>query len=337
MNIPSENSFSTLLQPALHARLAMLDSDHRCAVRLFNGFLEGCPDLTIDLYGSTLVIHNYADQPDSTADNVNFAVDFFQGQLPWLKAIMLKSHRSSHPAQRQGKLLFGEIVDREIVEHGVRYAISLNMNQDASFYLDTRNLRKWLLDNTRGKTILNTFAYTGSLGVAAMAGGAQRVVQTDINQKFLNVAKTSYTLNGFPIEKSNFMTTDFFQAIGRFKSTKTEFDCVILDPPFFSSTTAGKVDMVNESHRLINKVRPLIADDGLLVSINNALFLNGSDHMETLNALCGDGYMQIEQTIPVPDDITGFPSTQQGNPPADPTPFNHSTKITILRVRRKNK
>ena len=104
------------------------------------------------------------------------------------------------------------------------------MNQDASFYLDTRNLRHWLLDNMAGKTILNTFAYTGSLGVAAMAGGAQRVVQTDINHKFLNLAKTSYTLNGFPIDKSNFMATDFFQAIGRYKSTKTQFDCVILDP-----------------------------------------------------------------------------------------------------------
>lgn len=335
MNNTSEISLPSLLQPAVQARLTMLDADHRCAVRLFNGFLEGWPEMAIDLYGSTLVLHNYAEIPDNAAENLNTAGKLIREQLPWLKAIMLKSHRSANTAERQGKLIYGEKADREILEHGVRYAIDLNMNQDASFYLDTRNLRRWLIDHMDGKTILNTFAYTGSLGVAAIAGGAKRVIQTDINHKFLNLAKTSYTLNGFVIDKSNFMTTDFFQAVGRFKSSNTRFDCVILDPPFFSSTAAGKVDLVNESHRLINKVRPLIAHDGWLISINNALFLKGADHMDTLNTLCTDGYLQIEETIPVPEDITGFPTTRIGDPPADPAPFNHSTKITILRVTRK--
>ncbi|MCK7505726.1 MAG: class I SAM-dependent methyltransferase [Desulfobacterales bacterium] len=36
----------------------------------------------------------------------------------------------------------------------------------------------------RGRSVLNTFAYTGSLGVAAMAGGAVRVTQTDRNRQF---------------------------------------------------------------------------------------------------------------------------------------------------------
>jgi 23S rRNA (cytosine1962-C5)-methyltransferase len=335
MNTTSDDKFAKLLKNALQARIAMLDVEHKSAIRLFNGFLEGCPDITIDLYGSTLVLHNYANAPDSVTDHINTVKEFFHLQFPWLEAIILKTHRSPKQNERCGSLIFGEKPTKEITEFGVRYALDLTMNQDASFYIDTRNLRRWLYEHARGKSILNTFAYTGSLGVAAMAGGAQRVVQTDINHKFLNLAKTSYTLNGFPINKSDFMTTDFFQAVGRYKSTKTEFDCVILDPPFFSSTSSGKVDLVHESHRLINKIRPLIANNGWLISINNALFLKGTDHMDTLNSLCKDGYLQIEETIPVPEDIAGFPSTRVGEPPADPAPFNHSTKITILRVQRK--
>ena len=336
MTTNSSENISVLLNNTLQPRLPMLDADHRGALRLFNGFLEGWPNLVVDLYGSTLVLHNYADPPAAAANINDTARAFFLENLPWLKAILIKNHRSPDKIQRRGHLIFGENPDKEILEHEVRYAIDLAMNQDASFYLDTRNLRRWLRDKMKGKTILNTFAYTGSLGVAAMAGGAQRVVQTDINQKFLNLAKTSYRLNGFLIDKSNFMTTDFFQAIGRFKAANAQFDCVILDPLFFSSTSAGKVDLVHESHRLINKVRPLIAHDGLLISINNALFLKGTEHLDTLNALCTDGYLHIEEIIPVPEDITGFPSTQNGAPPADPAPFNHSTKITILRVRRKS-
>lgn len=89
--------------------------------------------------------------------------------------------------------------------------VNLTMNQDASLYLDTRKLRKWALEHLDGKTVLNTFAYTGSLGVAARAGGAARVLQVDRSQDFLNVAKDSYTLNGFPIEKRDFLAEDFSQ------------------------------------------------------------------------------------------------------------------------------
>jgi 23S rRNA (cytosine1962-C5)-methyltransferase len=207
------------------------------------------------------------------------------------------------------------------------------MNRDASFYLDTRNLRQWLIDNMRDKTVLNTFAYTGSLGVAAVAGGASRVVQLDLNRQFLNLAKDSYTLNGFPIRKGDFVAADFFPAISQFKNRKESFDCVIIDPPFFSTTSRGKVDQVHESARLINKVRPLISDGGILIAINNALYVSGQEYRATLDALCKDGYLRIRELMSVPQDMAGYNNVTA--PITDPSPFNHSTKIAILDVKRK--
>ncbi|MCD4671083.1 MAG: class I SAM-dependent methyltransferase [Anaerolineaceae bacterium] len=332
----TSNDFRTTLSSALQERLSMLDEEHRSALRLFNGFLEGCPDLTVDLYGRTLVLQNYADQPNEGLTLANIAHELYINQLDWLEAIVLKSHRAASVDERRGKLIYGEKANREILEHGVRYALNLTMNQDASFYLDTRNLRRWLLDHMAGKTVLNTFAYTGSLGAAALAGGAQRVVQTDISRRFLNLGKTTYTLNGFPIRKEDFLDADFYNVIGQFKGSKKSFDCVILDPPFFSSTAAGKIDLVSKSHRLINKVRPVVAHNGWLIAINNALFVNGADYMHTLETLCADGYLQIEKLISVPEDMTGFAATRSGSPPTDPAPFDHSTKIAVLRVLRKD-
>ena len=57
--------------------------------------------------------------------------------------------------------------------------------------------------------------------------------------------------------------------------------------------------------------------------------------MHSLKALCIDGYLSIETILPVPSDITGFPETIVGAPPVDPAPFNHATKIVVLRVRRR--
>jgi len=96
------------------------------------------------------------------------------------------------------------------------------------------------------------------------------------------------------------------------------------------------VDLVSHSQRVINKVRPLIGHGGSLVAINNALFVSGAEYMRRLEQLCADGYLSIEALLPAPPDFTGFPETQVGRLPADPAPFNHSTKIAVLRVRRKD-
>ncbi len=325
-----------LLQPALDARADLLDERHKSAFRLFNGFYEGYPDLVLDLYARTLVIHNYADPPEDGLQAVEAARIFLRSSLPWLRTVILKTRNSPHPDQRRGQVIDGDTPDRKVREHGVWYAIDLTMHRDASLYLDTCNLRKWAIDHLAGATVLNTFAYTGSLGVAALGGGAKRVVHLDLKRTFLNVAKASYALNGFPIDKKDFINSDFFPGIARLKRSGVLFDCVFLDPPFFSSTGKGTVDLVTEGKRLINKVRPLVADGGWLVAVNNALFLSGRDYMNMLEELCADGYLRVESLIPVPDDFTGYPETRLGEFVSDPTPFNHPTKIAVLRVKRKS-
>jgi 23S rRNA (cytosine1962-C5)-methyltransferase len=316
---------------AIEARLDLLDARHETAVRLFNGFLEGCPQLVVELFGETAVLYNYANPPEELNAVLIATQKMLRDQFPWLQAILVKT-RDGMDEEKQGKLVWGSGPTSKIREHGVRYALELQMNQDASFYLDTRHVRRWALDNLAGKEVLNTFAYTSSLGVAAQAGGASRVLHSDLNKRFLNVAKTSYTLNGFPIDKQLFQTGDFWRQMSQLKRMGTQFDAVFLDPPFFSHTAAGTIDLNLGMTRLVNKVRPLVRHDGHIMAINNALFVSGADYLAELEALCADGYVHIEQLIPVPEDCTGYPYTRTNPPITDPTPFNHSTKIALLKI-----
>jgi 23S rRNA (cytosine1962-C5)-methyltransferase len=327
----------SLLQKSIQARGGLFDARHEGAFRLFNGFTEGEPNLVVDLYASTLVTHNYADDLAQGKLLVEQAAQILQNELSWLRAGIVRTRNATSQEERRGQLLFGKRPDTKVKEHGVWYSIDLMMNRDASFHLDTCLLRKWLIENMRDKTVLNTFAYTGSLGVAALAGGASRVIQHDLKRQFLSVAKTSYTLNGFQIHKPDFITADFFTLVGKLKRINETFDCVIIDPPFFSTTAKGKVDQVNESARLINKARPLVNDGGTLVAINNALYVSGRKYMQTLDELCKDGYLKIKELIPVPEDFTGYPETIVSEPITDSAPFNHSTKIAVLGVKRKPK
>ena len=320
-----------LLLSALRRRHTLLSDDalHRGAWRLFNGFTEGCGELAIDLMGRTAVVQDYGNE----GVNEDFIRDFLLEKLDFLQAILLKKRNSQAEKERNGKLIYGEKTDTFIVEHNVRYAIDLMMNHDNGFYSDTRLLRKYLLENMQNKSVLNTFAYTGSLGVAAAAGGAAKVLQTDLSNKFLQTAYRSASLNGLTFTKKDFKFGDFFPVTAALRKEQAKFDCVIVDPPFFSRTGKGLIDQANNPLGVINKVRPLVAENGVLITVNNALYLSGSDYIKSLESICSDGYLTIEKFIDIPEDFCC--KTESSAPyPTDPAPFNHPTKIAVLRVQK---
>jgi len=324
------------LELALEARSDLLVADHVGGLRLFNGFYEGWDELVVDLYACTLVLYRYPGVKGIVVDLLQEVQTYLLERLGFVSCVICKDRGEQDLATRRGILTFGDAPAQKVMELGIWYALDLLMNQDASFYMDTRNLRKWLLENAKDWSILNMFAYTGSLGVAALAGGARRVIQVDRKPRFLELARRSVMLNHLDLGKMKLLAGDFFSKVAYYKRSAELFDCVIVDPPFFSTTDKGAIDLVNDSMRVINKVRPLVRDGGRLVTINNALYLNGADYMQALERLCRDGYLSIDRMLPVPVDITGYPGTVVKSPPSDPAPFNHPTKIVVLKVSRKS-
>ena len=323
------------LELCLDLRLKDASLSATNAVRLFNGFYEGLPRLTVDRYANTLVISDHDREVSSRPDLHQAIAQFYAEALPEIESVLLKQRHAQDVKLRQGKLIFGEQVSASIEENGVNYALDLRLNQDASFYPDTRNLRLWLSQQMNDARVLNCFAYTGALGIAALAGGARVVIQTDLNSNFLAVAKRSFSLNQFQGTMKN-LSQDYYPMVAGFKNQSELFDCVILDAPLFSKTSRGRVDLLQNWHGLVNKVRPLIGHEGWLVAINNALFLPGTELMESVRKLTADGYLEIVEMVSVPQDVTGYSESIVSKSPADPAPFNHPTKIIIMRAYRKD-
>ena len=59
-------------------------------------------------------------------------------------AWLVKARAGEDAQARSGRLVWGGPPARRIHEEGVWYAVDLTLQQDASFYLDTRRLRAWL-------------------------------------------------------------------------------------------------------------------------------------------------------------------------------------------------
>ena len=74
--------------------------------------------------------------------------------------------------------------------------ISVNLSDylDTGLFLDHRPLRAWLEKNARGWRVLNTFAYTGSLSVAAGLGGASHATTLDLSGATLRWARENQAL-----------------------------------------------------------------------------------------------------------------------------------------------
>jgi 23S rRNA (cytosine1962-C5)-methyltransferase len=311
--------------------------------RAFNGFVEGDPSLVLEVFGRCLLIHDHSDNPEGDIAKARAAADEVCARWPWIDVALWKVRRADEPMLRNGRLLLGEraALPKSVVEEGVSYAVDSMVNRDASFYCDTAALRAWLRRESEGRSVLNAFAYTGSLGVAARAGGAARVVQVDRSAKFLAMARESWTLNGWgEVARNDLIVDDFFAAVGRMKSRSMLFDTIVVDPPFFSQSTAGKVDLVAEPLRMLDKVQPLAAHGAVIALVNNALFLSGAAWMEALRARCEKGYLSIRATIDVDPWSRGrLPEGADRSSiawPSDPAPFVHPTKMVLLDVRRKD-
>ncbi len=249
--------------------------------------------------------------------------------IPGIQSVVRKSRYSKSMMSKNG-LVSGDSPDTIIKENGVCYAVDLCLNQDASFYLDTRFLRKWLKEDLAANSVLNAFAYTGSLGIAAQAGGASDIIHLDLNDSFLDLARASTKLNSLPSSPESFLCMDFWSAVKKFKIGGVRFDCIILDPPFFSKTNKAVLDLNKDTPRLINKIRPLIHDGGKIILVNNALFLSGDELITSIEPLCHEDYLSIDRIIDAPEDVRGYAHTIRQAYPVDPAPFNHPTKIIIL-------
>lgn len=312
---------------------ALASTEAGRALRLFDGPREGADPSspTIEVFGRTALVFDRSEA--TTDDHKTSLVALLRELVPNLSTVVWKD-KAGDSAARRGRVVFGAESDvaRRVVESGVKYALRLLAHHDATFYRDMANLRDHLRTTTDGKRVLNLFAYTGSLGVAAVAGGAS-VVHLDKNAEFLNQAKTSYSMNGWPIRRADFLAEDYFVAARRLRKAREEFDVVLLDPPPFATSREGRIDAEQGLAALAGKVKPLVRDGGELILVNNAVFVSGEKFSDDLAELCSDGYSEVVGTVDVPADC----KPPLARPlPADPTPFTHPTKIARLRVRKKS-
>lgn len=333
---------SAALQAAFTARQALIEQLHgedTTAYRLFNGSSENWPGLTVDRYGDLLLIQTFHEPLDG--HDRPAVENFYASALPGLTAIYNDRSRAN---SRIGNPLPAEVLaeaqkEREFSELGVRYLVQARHGgQDPWLFLDMRAGRRRVMQEAAGKSVLNLFAYTCGIGIAAAKAGAAHVVNVDFAESNLKIGKENARLNDLPV-RLRFVHSDAFAAmrqlagLGQPKMVRGKlmpafpaleaktFDLVFLDPPRYAKSPFGVVDIVNDYAALMKLALACTTEGGTLICCNNAAQISREtwgDQLDRCARKAGRTIRAIEWIAPEAD----FPS-HDGQPPL---------KIALLRV-----
>ena len=231
------------------------------ALRLVNGTGDGFDGLTLDALGGALLLEQHRrwapHEPllDAIARR-SFGKD---------ATVYLKRRWSGDPAERGGALVTGRparaaamtgaestansaatktiaasprrgasVIAREPGPGSLAFGLWLTGEEHVGVFLDSRPTRDRVGEISRGRRVLNLFAYTGGFGVAAAAGGAACAHNVDSKAPCLAAARANYALNGLPVDPDgrSFRKADVVRFLARTAATPgTRYDVIVCDPP----------------------------------------------------------------------------------------------------------
>ena len=189
--------------------------------------------LTVDIYESAAVVAIFARDHEEEATLGQYAVavaDFCE--LPD-DDVFLRVHRRQRGNAQYGRVS-DEVQTRVVSENGLRFEVNLSAYLDTGLFLDHRNLRARVRDESKDKDVLNLFAYTGAFSVYAGAGGARTVTTVDMSNTYLDWARRNVALNGQDPSVHKFVRSDVIAALR--EPPSKQYDLIVCDPPSFSNS-----------------------------------------------------------------------------------------------------
>lgn len=266
------------LKNALNFRKAIGAFRDTETLRLFYGPGESShpslKNLAVDLFKDALWITRWGQVPAVDLDAV---CDFYE-QEPGsflsgnaLRGISLMD-RSDIASERDAVAIRGDLDASRftVSEFGIPYRIQMTATKHPGLFLDHAPLRRFLKDTQEGKRVLNLFAYTGSLSVAAGKGGAEQVTTVDLSKATIDWARENWSEAGLEEVRGDFIYGDVFDWLPKFRKRGLQFDTILCDPPSFSRSKNGTFSTQKDSERLHSEILPLLKPGGLLATSINS-------------------------------------------------------------------
>ena len=220
--------------------------------------------------------------------------------------------------------LWGEVPEPlDALEAGLRFRLHPGKAQNLGFFPDMAVGRQLVREISSGRRVLNLFAYTCGFSVAALAGGAEEVINLDMHRPSLEIGRLNHELNGLDLRRVRFLPHDLFKSFGQLRRYGP-YELIVVDPP-------GNQGHSFQAHRdwskILSRLEQLLTPDGEVVVAISTPELGAGFLAERAVPLFSSG--GVAGTM---DRRRGFPRTGcgQGTQPLPPSPGLSADKKDAL-------
>ena len=257
--IPDADFWKRKFEKAVAARTAIgfIGNEFSSSYRLVNGEGDGVSGLIVDVYANTAVFQFHHPFLHSVKDEI---LDGFSkvSELANKRLVIRNTYDKHTPTEQTGE---PEIM----LENGIKFSVDPFGGQKTGFFLDQRDNRSLIEKYAQGKTVLNTFCYTGGFSLYAIRGGAKRVVSVDISGYAMQQVDSNLKLNGWENQPHESITADvipYLNEVGK------DFDLIVLDPPAFAKSLSKRHNAIQAYKRLNKAAMVAIQPGGLIFTFS---------------------------------------------------------------------
>lgn len=230
--------FVRRLAAAQAGRQSLIEQQGLSAYRLVAAESDGLPGIIIDRYNDFLVCQLLSAGAEFHKKQLFDALKQLFPECSLYERSDVPVRKKEGLSERQG-VVYGETPPDELVieeNNGVKIAIDIKTGHKTGFYLDQRDNRAIAGRYAKGRKVLNCFCYTGGFGVYALQGGASEVVNVDVSDPALALARRNAELNQLDLGKAQFLKQDVFKMLRECRERDDKFDMIVLDPPKFAES-----------------------------------------------------------------------------------------------------
>jgi 23S rRNA (cytosine1962-C5)-methyltransferase len=156
-------------------------------------------------------------------------------------------------------LAWGKYPEKPLAtESGLRFLLRFDRGQNIGFFPDMATGRSLVRNQSADKKVLNLFAYTCSLSVAALAGKAESVTNLDMSRNALAWGRENHQLNDLDDRRVTYLAHDLFKSFGKL-GRLGPFDLLIADPP---DTQGNSFKPERDWPKLLKRLPELLAPGG---------------------------------------------------------------------------
>ncbi|WP_010677361.1 class I SAM-dependent rRNA methyltransferase [Bacillus timonensis] len=310
-----QSFFERKIKAALEKRKSFFNDEETTAFRVFNGEGDGIGGFTIDYFDGYYLINWYSKGIYTFYDYVITSLK----NLAQYKAIYQKKRfRADGKFIEEDGFVDGERGQFPIIvkENGVNFAVYFNEEAMVGVFLDQRDVRRTIRDKyAKGKTVLNTFSYTGAFSVFAALGGAAKTTSVDLANRSLPKTIEQFSVNGIDYEAHDIIVEDVFHYFKYAGKKNLKFDMVILDPPSFARSKKFTFSAEKDYKNLLKEAIAITDNNGVIVASTNSASFDMKKFKTFIDTAFkeSNGKYSIVEEFSLPQDFQTIKQFKEGN------------------------